>query len=275
MTVLYDAIIGILIIFITVIPFVWKGNVYKYILIASAIICISLYIFQGYSKYQEFVKVKKENIVFKEDLNRQQKEIMQTQRTMIEKQNMFISLLNKLQKSGTISKDETRKIKNIYDETISITAKSSSKIEDRFLQAIKEAGSIEMKEAALIIDKGNNLLWALPKMGYCSWDRGTEYARNFNMGGYADWRLPSLAEAKIIIEYIKKNESTLDVIKQFQKLGFHPTTRGASFLNLEDNYYWTSESRTNNFAEAFHPHTGNIEESNKDSMKFLVLVRSL
>ena len=221
MTILVDAVIGILIIFITVIPFVWKGKVSKYVLIASAIICISLYIFQGYSKNQEFERVKEENIVFQEDLNKQQKEIMQTQRVMIEKQDMFLSLLNKQQKDGTISKDEARKMANIYNETVSTTAKSSSEVEDRFLHAIKETGSFEMKEATLFFDKENSLLWAIPKMeSSCAWSKGNEYSRNFNMGGYTDWRMPSLTEAKIIIEYIKRNKSILDLIENLHKSGF-------------------------------------------------------
>jgi len=275
LTILVDAVIGILIIFITVIPFVWKGKGSKYVLIASAIICISLYIFQGYSKNQEFERVKKENIVFQEDLNKQQKEIMQTQRVMIEKQNMFLSLLNKQQKDGTISKDEARKMANIYNETVSITAKASSKVEDKFLQAIKEAGSFEMKEATLFFDKENNLLWAIPKMeSSCTWSKGNEYSRNFNTGGYTDWRMPSLTEAKITIEYIKRHKSILDLIEKFHKSGIRSTIKGLPLLNLRESYYWTSESR-NNSAEAFHPHTGNIEESDKNSMKFVVLVRSL
>lgn len=255
-------------------PFLWKGNKSKYILISASIICISLYVFQGYSKYQEVEKIKKENSLFQENLNEQQKEVKQTQKTMIEKQDIFLSLLNNLQKRGTLSKDEAKNIKNIYDETVSTTAKSSSKLEDRFLQPIKAAGSVEMKEATLSFDKEHNLLWAIPKIGACTWDKASEFAKTFNMGGYLDWRLPSISEAKIIIKNIKDKESELELIKRFSKLGYHTTLANAPFLKLEQNYYWTVDSKTSNLADAFHPYMGNIEEYSKSLNIFVVLVRN-
>lgn len=240
----------------------------------SAIICISLYFFQGYAKYQDFEKIKKENAQFREDLNRQQKEIIQTQQMMIEKQSIFVTFLNKLQSTGTLSNDKAQNIRNIYNETMSVTAKTSANLEDRFLQAIKEAGFVDMKDAALSFDKEHNLLWAIPKTGSYTWDGANEYAKNFNIGGYNNWRLPSASEVRIIINYIKQKESTLEIIKRFKKLGYHSTVKDEPFLNLEENYYWTSESR-DSFAKAFHPHTGNTEDFGKDSLKFVVLVRSL
>jgi len=48
-----DASIGIFIIFITITPFIWDGKKRNIILIISALICIGLYLFQGFSKYKE------------------------------------------------------------------------------------------------------------------------------------------------------------------------------------------------------------------------------
>jgi len=48
-----DAFIGILIIFITITPFIWDGKKRNIILIVSALVCIGLYLFQGFSKYEE------------------------------------------------------------------------------------------------------------------------------------------------------------------------------------------------------------------------------
>lgn len=274
MATLVDVSIGILIIFITVMPFVWKGTKSKYVLISLAIICIALFIFQGYSKYYESKKIKTENLAFREELNKQQRDIIQTQRMVIEKQDIFQALLHKLQEGGTISKDAARRMRNIYDETLSVTGKSFSKVEDRFLLPLEAAGEVELKEATLSFDRESNLLWAIPKISACTWDRAVEYAKNFHMGGYSDWRLPSSSEAKLIINNLKGSEATLEVKKRFEKLGYPAKIRGAPFLKLEKSYYWIVENH-DSFARAFHPYTGNSEESVKTSINFVVLVRTL
>src|SRR3972149_1653339 len=56
-----DAFIGILIIFITITPFIWDGKKRNIILIVSELVCIGLYLFQGFSKYEEAKEFDKMN----------------------------------------------------------------------------------------------------------------------------------------------------------------------------------------------------------------------
>ncbi|HAK89304.1 MAG: hypothetical protein A2077_00010 [Nitrospirae bacterium GWC2_46_6] len=135
-----DALIGILILSITLTPFIWKGKKRNYILIFSAVLCIGLYTFQGFLKYEkdkEFERLREEGQKHREKIIKQQEELSKSQQTMIEKQTVFETKLNKLVEVGMISKETAKEIRTIYHETVFTNAKTTSTVEDKLIQSNK------------------------------------------------------------------------------------------------------------------------------------------
>ncbi len=140
MTTLLDILIGILIIFITITPFLWKEKEGKYILIITALLCIGLYIFQGFSKYEkdkEFERLRKEDQMYREKIIGQQAALSRSQQMMIEKQNRFEAMLKKSVETKVITKATAEKLKNIFYETLSSKVTLKDEVEVKLIPANK------------------------------------------------------------------------------------------------------------------------------------------
>lgn len=279
MTTLLDTIIGILIILISVLPFLLVRKNTKYILIPATLLCISLYVFQAYTKYRDFGEMKKEKEQFYEDLNKQQQEIMHTQRIVIEKQTTFLSLLNNLQEAEKISADTAIKLKNIYGETVSLSGNTASRLEETSIDMVNAAGSVKISETIIYYDREHKLLWAIPKAETQTWEVATASANKFNAVGYTNWRLPSISEITIIIsdiiKYREERPSAQGLLERFKKMGFYAYSPSKPFLALEWSYYWTTENQSNNFANVFNPYTGDTDRASKNETNLALFVKAL
>ena len=83
--------------------------------------------------------------------------------------------------------------------------------------------SLSVMAAERFMDNGNGtitdtktgLMWAASDNNIpISWPNGVEYCKNLQTGGYADWRMPTLAELQSIYNPNKKNQN-----------GYHITSR--------------------------------------------------
>ena len=76
-----------------------------------------------------------------------------------------------------------------------------------------------------VTDKVTGLMWQEQDDGKkMTWREAKEYAEGLSLGGYTDWRLPTIKELQSIIDYTKK-EPSIDTT-------FFPSTKAS--------FYWSS-----------------------------------
>lgn len=80
----------------------------------------------------------------------------------------------------------------------------------------------------IVKDEQTNLMWQddyEARSVEKNWDDARKYCANLTLGGYDDWRLPSIEELRSIVDY-----------------GSHEPAINASFKNVANDIYWSSTS---------------------------------
>jgi hypothetical protein len=91
----------------------------------------------------------------------------------------------------------------------------------------------------IVTDYVTNLMWQRvskeewnDRKNYITWYEAKEYCEELSLGGYEDWRLPSIVELRSIVDRSKDNP-TLDPI-------FYEKNNNNSFNKLNSNYFWSN-----------------------------------
>ncbi|MBI5557799.1 MAG: DUF1566 domain-containing protein [Deltaproteobacteria bacterium] len=96
-------------------------------------------------------------------------------------------------------------------------------------EEMKQDGRFVAKGDGTVLDGKNKLMWAVQDNGGdIAWEEAKSYCEKFRAGGYADWRLPTLAELETILDPASE--------KRFKT--FEPIT-------LSGCCPWTSDTRQN------------------------------
>lgn len=86
-----------------------------------------------------------------------------------------------------------------------------------------------------VTDENTRLMWQQANNGKMSWTSALSYCEELSLGGYQDWRLPTIEELRSIVDY-RLNEPALDLLV---------------FSDTMSSYYWSSTTRTINPADAW------------------------
>jgi len=125
----------------------------------------------------------------------------------------------------------------------------------------------------------NALMWQKETLEEMTWYDAMEYAKNLRLGGYDDWRLPTIEELEEVVsscgginikcvdddwgEMIDKNEANKSYQECYKSKGF------------TSSYYWssTSNARYTNTAWTIHFDDGDTNGNNKYNSVYIRCVR--
>lgn len=116
--------------------------------------------------------------------------------------------------------------------------------------------------ANIVKDKRTNLMWQDnddAKSIKKDWDNARKYCANLTLGGYDDWRLPSIEELRSLVDY--------SLYRPAINLPFKNAADGAS--------YWSSTSNANNSSYAWivNFEYGHVYRISKSYVDFVRCVR--
>ncbi len=107
-----------------------------------------------------------------------------------------------------------------------------------------------------------DFMWETETQEDMDWDEAMEYAKNLRLGGYDDWRLPTLGELSEVlitlcagisvtlgddnwVEICYENEANKNYQVSYKEKGFAPY------------YYWSSTTYTGDYSEAWYVYFSN------------------
>lgn len=136
-----------------------------------------------------------------------------------------------------------------------------------------------MKETIMI----NGLMWEKKiSEEEMSWEDAMNYAKNLKVGGYSDWRLPTIEEFRDIISLcgginVKSEDENWDKIadKNYNNSSYENLWKEKGFLDY--SWYWSSTPYKNDSFEAWivYFNNGNTLSYDKSNMDYVRCVRSI
>ena len=100
-----------------------------------------------------------------------------------------------------------------------------------------------------VTDNKTGLMWVAKDNGVpINWHGATEYCKNLRVGGYSDWRMPTLAELASLFDRDRKNKNgyhTIDLISTTAQSCWAVETRGDTAGRFNFTYgkeYWLRKS---------------------------------
>jgi len=111
-----------------------------------------------------------------------------------------------------------------------------------------------------ITDNKTSLVWQQEDDGKRrNWDEANEYAKGLELGGYSDWRLPTVAELVSIVDYSQYN----------------PAIDTAFFPDTKFSYYWagTTNAINTDYAYDVYFSDGYMGSSSKSGNGYVRCVR--
>ena len=92
--------------------------------------------------------------------------------------------------------------------------------------------------AGMVKDLRTGLMWEdsyHSKETKITHPRAVAYCRDLALGGYTDWRLPTIRELLTIVDYTKEEPAILDAFDNVDDEGFYWTS---TIVAGEDDEYW-------------------------------------
>lgn len=103
------------------------------------------------------------------------------------------------------------------------------------------------KEWAMVKDNVTGLVWEVKTSENMSarfdWDKAKAYAADLNLGGFSDWRLPSITELAYLVDHSVNPNS-------IPQPG--PMLNNLYFPNTGNFYYWSSTTKPGSIGSAFN-----------------------
>lgn len=101
--------------------------------------------------------------------------------------------------------------------------------------AVAADGRIVDNGDGTVTDTGTGLMWArTDNMGHITWHDARLYCENFLLGGYDNWRMPTIEELKTLFDDSSKGHETICGQK----------VRARPFIELSCGFVWSSEVRS-------------------------------
>ncbi len=75
-----------------------------------------------------------------------------------------------------------------------------------------------------VTDTTTGLMWQQETARRMSWEAAISYCKGLTVGGYRDWRLPTIQELQSIVDYTR----------------YGPTIDTTAFPGIMSSYYWSS-----------------------------------
>lgn len=117
------------------------------------------------------------------------------------------------------------------------------------------------------LDRATGLAWQREDDGVLrDWQDAAVYCADLEMGGYADWRLPSLDELTSIVDRNNKQQPGLNTA----------AIDGAVFPNTRSTFYWTATAAPGDpaFVRSVYFYDGWVDNYAKFDIAYVRCVRS-
>ncbi len=117
--------------------------------------------------------------------------------------------------------------------------RSYADFDDGYYQIGKERSYTRDDEKEVVIDNATGLMWqdnAEAKTVQKNWYNAKSYCQNLILGGYSDWRVPTILELKSIIDMGREHPATDPVFQYIVNDDYWSSTVGASKYS-EDNVW--------------------------------------
>ena len=130
----------------------------------------------------------------------------------------------------------------------------------------EHVGASPMESRFVVIQKGitkdtaRGLMWGQSQPSdKMDWHQGVAYTENLRLGGYSDWRLPTVKELEGLIKY---------AVGQGITEHFHEFYNMFGFTDWMPSYYWTSSPVENSINQALSVYFdyGDVSEYGKDNV---------
>ncbi|MGD9731581.1 MAG: DUF1566 domain-containing protein [Desulfamplus sp.] len=111
-----------------------------------------------------------------------------------------------------------------------------------------------------VTDSATGLMWQQDTSdNYMTWEEALSYCKNLNLGGYSDWRLPTIRELKTIVDYSR----------------YYPAIDINIFNNTFVSFYWSSTTNSYSTYDAWGVYfsSGSYSYSNKHGYYYVRAVR--
>ncbi len=122
------------------------------------------------------------------------------------------------------------------------------------------AGSYMDNDDGTVTDTSTGLIWQQTSISNTmTWEQALAYCEGLSLGGYTDWRLPSIKELRSLVDYSQNS----------------PTINTTYFLNTVSSIYWSSTTYTNGTSNAWGVNFsyGNDTDGSKGNVVYARAVR--
>lgn len=113
-----------------------------------------------------------------------------------------------------------------------------------------------------LTDEMTGIMWQQETtLKVMTWDQAVDYCKGLNLGGYTDWRLPTIEELKSVVDYTR----------------FDPAINVIYFPNIISNPYWSSTTNAYYMKHVWCVHFfhGYDYYYNKDNSYYVIAVRKI
>lgn len=91
-----------------------------------------------------------------------------------------------------------------------------------------------VNDDSTVIDQSTDLMWQRETAGPMDWKDAISYCKNLRLGGYDDWRLPTIEELFLLADRSRCNPA-IDIIA-------FPNTMSSPYWSSATNVNWTGDA---------------------------------
>lgn len=147
----------------------------------------------------------------------------------------------------------------------------------KFEELKYESREVKAKEEVIPFVTFNGLMWT-KETKTMNWHEAMEYAKNLQLGGYSDWRLPTKEEFQNVIEncggiFVKYDGDDWDkntIEKNRNNSQYHNCIKSKGFFL---SWYWCNKEYYSSTAWGVRFHSGSDFWSNKSNNYYTLCVR--
>jgi len=103
---------------------------------------------------------------------------------------------------------------------------------------------LTIKGGEVVIDHKTGLMWQQDNVEIINWSQANKYAKNLKLGGFSDWRLPTIDELKTLIVGVPEGKEFGEEKKGFGENGSYWQKGVWKYGGNAFGCFWSSSERS-------------------------------